>query len=196
MWTFDSLPNAGSPTTTTVTTTTTVSSTTVTDHLVPKVIDMQDKLNEVEQVMEEQIKNNEAQVNTLKATIEQQDTTIEKLQGQLAEQADQFAAYMQKQDEQTALTEAKFAQLYKALSALSQPLPNVDADPDRKCAPGSSQPDTAIEVSGAAGSDRVLSLSVCDGKVELNSDRCTVDPCELQQYIQVLQSRLAALKDI
>ena len=126
----------------------------------------------------------------------QQDANIEKLQDTVAAQAEQIAANKAAQDEQKDLTDAKFAELYKALSALGQPLTKTeDPDPNRKCAPGSASPDTAIEVSGA-GADRVLSLSVCDGKVELNSEQCTVDPCDLQQYIQVLQSRLATLTDI
>jgi len=195
-YTFDRLPDAGSPTTTTTMSTTTASSTTVTNHLVPKVVEMQDKLSKVELVIEEQIKQNEAEVNTLKSTIQQQDETIGELQDTLAEQATQFAAYKQANNEQKALVDSKFAELYKALSALSEPLPeSMDADPNRKCAPGNAQPDTAIEVSGTAD-DRVLSMTVCDGKVELNSAECTADPCAMQRYIQILKTRLAALTDV
>ena len=168
----------------------------MTDHLVPKVVEMQDKLTEVEQVIEEQIKQNEAQVKTLMSTIKQQDATIGGLQDTVSKQAMQLAAYAQAQDEQKALTDTRFAELYNSLASLSKPLPeSADADPDRKCAPGNVQPDTAIEVSGAAD-NRVLSLSVCDGKVELNSAQCTVDPCAMERYIKVLQTRLAALTDV
>lgn len=69
VFTFDSLPNAGDPSTSSTSTTTTATSTTVTNHLAPKVADLQGKLDAVQEVMEEQIKQNEAQVLTLKSTI-------------------------------------------------------------------------------------------------------------------------------
>merc|ERR1711865_1158786 len=84
-------------------------------------------------VMEEQIKQNEAQVLTLKTTIKQQDANIGKLQDTVAAQAEQIAANKAAQDEQKNLTDAKFAELYKALSALGQPLTQTeDPDPNRK----------------------------------------------------------------
>jgi hypothetical protein len=101
------------------------------------------------------------------------------------------------QAEERDLTSTKFAELYQLLAGLGGPLPEtINPDPNRKCAAAGERSEAAVEVSGNPSDDRVLSVSVCDGKLELNSDQCSVNPCELAQYITVLQSRLAALADI
>lgn len=52
----------------------------------------------------------------------QQDANIGQLQDTVAAQAEQIAANKAAQDEQKDLTDAKFAELYKALSVLGQPV--------------------------------------------------------------------------
>ena len=132
----------------------------------------------VEAIMEEQIKANQKELAALHKRIDEQ------------------AAALDEQKAANARANVRFDSLYTGLAALSADIPTSGPLPSSRNCASAVPPDTAIEVAGDSDANRVLSLSVCNGRIEMNSGSCTVDPCDLERYVRVLKVRLEALKDV